>query len=105
MTQKALTLLFLAALLFCASPLMAHTPLCSCWDNGDGTATCEGGFSDGSSASGVGMSVLDAAGKVLESGKMNELSEFTFKKPAGDYKVKFDAGEGHQIEIPGSEIH
>jgi hypothetical protein len=31
----------------------AHTPLCSCYDNGDGTVTCEGGFSDGSSAAGV----------------------------------------------------
>lgn len=51
------------------------------------------------------MSVVDASGKVIESGKMSELSEFSFKKPEGDFTVKFDAGEGHKIEIPGSEIH
>lgn len=97
---------FVLALLLCgAVQALAHTPLCSCWDNGDGTITCEGGFSDGSSAAGVAMRVLDASGKEIESGKMSQTSEFTFKKPAGDYKVSFEAGEGHQIEIPGSEIH
>ncbi len=82
----------------------AHTPLCSCYDNGDGTVTCEGGFSDGSSASGVAMKVKDPAGKVLLEGKMNEDSEYTFEKPKGDYSVLFDAGEGHQIEVKSKEI-
>lgn len=104
MLRRTLVLLFVG-FLFSAAPLFAHTPLCSCWDNGDGTITCEGGFSDGSSAAGVAMHVLDAAGKDIETGKMSQTSEFSFKKPAGDFKVKFDAGEGHQIEIPGSEIH
>ena len=36
---------------------LAHTPLCSCYDNGDCTVTCEGGFSDGSPAAGVQMRV------------------------------------------------
>ena len=35
---------------------------------------------------------------------MNANSEFEFKKPDGDYSVLFDAGEGHRIAIPGSEI-
>ncbi|PIE58687.1 MAG: hypothetical protein CSA33_01935 [Desulfobulbus propionicus] len=82
----------------------AHTPLCSCFDNGDNTVTCEGGFSDGSSASGVAVRVLDPAGKVLTDGKMDENSEYTFDKPAGEFTVLFDAGEGHRIEVPGSEI-
>ncbi|MDO5686831.1 MAG: hypothetical protein Q4G42_05565 [Neisseria sp.] len=82
----------------------AHTPLCSCYDNGDGTAECEGGFSDGSSAAGVKISVLDAAGKVVNSGKINANGTYTFKKPNGAYKVLFDAGEGHKIEIPSSKI-
>ena len=30
-----------------AGAALAHTPLFSCWDNGDGTLSCEGGFSDG----------------------------------------------------------
>jgi type 1 fimbria pilin len=82
----------------------AHTPLCACYDNGDGTVTCEGGFSDGSSAAGVGMYVEDKSGNVLLKGKMDEDSEFTFDKPADAYTVVFDAGEGHMIEIDGKEI-
>ncbi len=56
---------------FLAGQAWAHTPLCSCYDNGDGTVTCEGGF---------------------------------FDKPKGAYKVIFDGGEGHMIEIDGKEI-
>lgn len=82
----------------------AHTPLCSCYDNGDGTVTCEGGFSDGSSASGVAMKVKDPGGKVVLEGKMNEDSEYTFNKPGADFTVLFDAGEGHRIEVNSKEI-
>ncbi|WP_319523050.1 hypothetical protein [uncultured Desulfosarcina sp.] len=89
--------------LFFAGQVLAHTPLCSCYDNGDGTITCEGGFSDGSSAAGVEMRV-EKDGNVLLQGKMDEDSEFTFNKPAEGYKVVFDAGEGHEIEIDGKEI-
>ena len=85
-------------------PAAAHTPLCSCYDNGDGTITCEGGFSDGSSASGVRMRVENGSKNVLIEGKMNEDSEYTFDKPQENYHVVFDAGEGHVIEIDGSEI-
>ncbi|BBO76501.1 hypothetical protein DSCW_39180 [Desulfosarcina widdelii] len=87
-----------------AGQALAHTPLCSCYDNGDGTITCEGGFSDGSSASGVQMRVEKKGGRVLLNGKMDEDSEFTFDKPGDAYKVVFDAGEGHEIEIDGKEI-
>ena len=89
--------------LLLAGAAAAHTPLCSCYDNGDGTITCEGGFSDGSSASGVQMRV-EAGDKALIEGKMDEFSEFTFDKPGGDYKVIFDAGEGHAVEIDGKDI-
>ena len=91
-------------LLALASPALAHTPLCSCYDNGDGTILCEGGFSDGSSASGVSMTVFDGEGGVILEGKMSEDSEFEFDKPDGDYKVLFDAGPGHAIEVDGSDI-
>ena len=90
--------------LLIASLVMAHTPLCSCYDNGDGTITCEGGFSDGSSAAGVIMRMVDASGKVLMEGKMNEDSEFTCKKPDGPYKMQFDAGPGHLVEVNGDDI-
>ena len=83
---------------------VAHTPLCSCYDNGDGTVLCEGGFSDGSSAANVGMIVRDGSGNVLIEGKMDANGEFEFEKPDGPYSVLFDAGEGHQIEIAGDDI-
>ncbi len=85
-------------------PAQAHTPLCACYDNGDGTILCEGGFSDGSSAAGVRMAVIDGSGNTLIEAAMDENGEFTFDMPDGDYSVLFDAGDGHQIEIPADEI-
>ncbi|MBN2752103.1 MAG: hypothetical protein JXQ84_05280 [Rhodospirillaceae bacterium] len=99
---------FSAATLLVVSTIgsaLAHTPLCSCYDNGDGTVLCEGGFSDGSSAAGVKMSVLDGSGKAVIEGALNKGAEFSFKKPGDKFTVFFDAGEGHQIKIPASEIH
>jgi len=90
--------------IFMVPQAFAHTPICSCSDAGDGTILCEGGFSSGSSAAGVAMKVVGADGKVLIEGVMNEDSEFTFKKPEGPYKVIFDAGPGHEVEVPGEEI-
>jgi hypothetical protein len=87
-----------------AGQAWAHTPLCSCYDNGDGSITCEGGYSDGSSAAGVKMRVEQEDGVVLQEGQMNATSEFTFDKPAGAYKVVFDGGEGHRIEVSGKDI-
>jgi len=94
----------LALGLLLAGSASAHTPLCSCYDNGDGTITCEGGFSDGSSAAGVAMRVKGKGGKIVIEGRMDEYSEFTFDKPSGTYTVEFDAGEGHHVEVDGKEI-
>jgi hypothetical protein len=101
MKTASLTLI-LAALL--PSMAMAHTPLCSCYDFGDNTILCEGGFSDGSSAAGVELLVLDASGNELIKSEMNQDGEFEFQKPSVDYKVLFNAGPGHSIEIDGKEI-
>lgn len=103
MVKKAFLALLAVTFIF-TSVGYAHTPLCSCYDNGDGTITCEGGFSDGSSASGVEIRVQDKQGKVLIKGKMDEDSEYTFDKPSADYTVIFDAGEGHEIEVDSKEI-
>lgn len=84
--------------------VLAHTPLCSCYEGGDGTVICEGGFSDGSSAAGVEVRVVDEDGDVLTKGKMDEFSEFEFDKPEGSYKVILDAGPGHEVKIKGEEI-
>lgn len=103
--KRVLIFLFgLMLMLFLTNYSYAHTPLCSCYDNEDGTVTCEGGFSDGSSAAGVTMLVVDKSGKVLIKGKMNEDSEFTFKKPDVPYTVIFDAGPGHVVKIDSKDI-
>ncbi|WPL18743.1 hypothetical protein Thiowin_03833 [Thiorhodovibrio winogradskyi] len=94
----------LASTLLTATAAFAHTPLCACYDMGDGTVLCEGGFSDGSSASGVGIMVVDTKGNSLIEGEMSEDSEFEFDKPEGEYSVVFDAGPGHSIEINGKDI-
>jgi len=83
--------------------LFAHTAVMSCFDNGDDTITCEGGFSNGSSASGVGFSILQN-GKVVTETKLSEDSDITFDKLDSDFEVKFNAGEGHQIIIKSSDI-
>ena len=82
----------------------AHTPLCMCFDNGDNSITCEGGYSDGSSASGVGIRVENDGGEVLQEGAMDANSEFTFERPQGEFNVVFDGGEGHRIVVSGKEI-
>ncbi len=103
--KRVFLIMFLSAVCVLTAGLgFAHTPLCSCYDNGDGTITCEGGFSDGSSAAGVALRVVDKPGKVLIEGKMDEDSEFTFKRPSGSFKVQFDAGPGHLVEVEGEKI-
>ncbi len=82
----------------------AHTPICDCYDNGDNTVTCEGGFSDGGTAAGIPMRIIDGAGKILIDGAMTEQSDFTFTKPDGNYRVEFEGGEGHIIQIDGRDI-
>lgn len=94
-------ILLLGSLL--SSSVYAHTAIMSCFDNGDDTIVCEGGFSDGSSASGVLMYLKQKDKRILES-RMNEDSEFAFTKPKGEYTIHFDAGKGHLVTIKGEDI-
>lgn len=102
-TMKKIILLTSTLLIVLVSIASAHTALMSCFDEGDGTITCEGGFSDGSSASGVKFRIEQNGATVLET-KMNEYSEVNFKKPEGDYQAVFDAGEGHKVYVDGQDI-
>ncbi len=101
---KVLATVAVLTLILAAGQAMAHTPLCNCFDNGDGTVTCEGGFSDGSSAAGVSMTILDAGGAEKMKGTMDANSQYTFKKPDGKYTVRFFAGEGHEVLVPSDKI-
>jgi hypothetical protein len=103
MNRPAL-LLASVPLLALAAAAYAHNAICDCFDNGDETITCEGGFSDGGKAVGVPMRVLDSAGKILVDGKMSDKSDFTFKKPKVDFRVEFDGGQGHVVTIDGRDI-
>jgi len=104
--MRTITLLTLTILLSLsiATSALGHTALCACFDNGDGTITCEGAFSDGSSAAGVTMRLLDKNNKLILESRLNADSEFTFDKPETSFKVQFDAGPGHEVEILSSEI-
>ena len=96
--------LFVAGLLVVAGPALAHTPICNCYDNGDETVTCEGGFSDGASAEGVPIRILDLRERVLIDGKMEADSTFSFEKPDAEFHVVFDAGDSHIVTIYEEDI-
>jgi len=100
--RSSVVLLALAAL--AGTPAQAHTPLFDCFDNGDKTITCEGGFSDGASAQGVAIRVLDAQGKVLDQGELDASGSITLGKPEGQYSVTFTAGADHSITVLGDDI-
>jgi hypothetical protein len=96
--------LALITLLVCGGTAEAHNAICDCFDNGDDTITCEGGFSDGGKAAGVPVRVLDGSGKVLIEGAMSDESDFTFMKPKVEFRVEFDAGQGHVVTVDGRDI-
>lgn len=111
--KKRMVFLAFATVLACTF-LFAHTPLLSVFDNGDGTITCEGGFSNGASAEGVAIRIekngkaiglMDEKGtKLGTEAKLNKAGEITLKRPKGDFVVIFDAGPGHIVKVKSSEI-
>ena len=104
-TSIALKLLTALASLLLSLSAAAHSPLFDCFDNGDGTATCEGAFSDGGAASGVGIRVELASGRILMQGQLDDASSYTFEIPDQEYSVYFEAGEGHEIVLFGDDIY
>lgn len=99
-----ITSVFLGFIMAAAQFAFAHTPFCTCYENGDGSVTCEGGFSDGSTSAGNMMIVKDGNGKILVKGRMDEDGEFSFKKPEGNYSVKMDGGDMHVVTIDSEDI-
>jgi hypothetical protein len=96
--------LLLPASLVLGMLAQAHNAVCSCFDNDDGTITCEGGFSDGASAAGVPIRVFDQAGKVLLEGVLGKQGDFRFARPKVPFRVEMQAGEGHVVKIDGRDI-
>jgi hypothetical protein len=104
MNKLSMTGLLVVASALGSASLQAHTPLFDCFDNGDKTLTCEGGFSDGASATGVGVRLLDGQGKVLEQGKLDAKGSITLQRPAGEFSVVFEAGAEHSLTVLGDDI-
>jgi hypothetical protein len=90
--------------LLAASTAWAHNPVVECRQVSDDTIICRGGFSDGSLAPGVKLDVVGYDDKVLMAGKLGMDSTLSFKKPAGEFFVLFDAGPGHIVEVDHAEI-
>ena len=85
---------------------LAHTPLFDCFDNGDDSVSCEGGFSDGASAAGLHVRILDDREKLLLEKTMEDDSTVTFPMPEADsYTVVFDAGDGHSVTLYSDDIY
>lgn len=92
----------LAVFLAVFSSSFAHTPLLSCIEE-DNTITCEGGFSDGSSASGVEFYVL-VDDKVIYKTKLDTESTASFEKPNSEYTAVFNAGKEHVVKLSSKNI-
>lgn len=82
----------------------AHQPTCDCYSSGDGTITCEAGFSNGADAAGIPIQVRDTSGKVLIAGVTSERSDFSFRKPEVDFIVELNAGENHVVQVGSAAI-
>lgn len=91
-------------LLGLAGPAMAHNPMWQCEPIEGEQIKCTGGFSDGSGAPGVTLDVIGYDETVLVPGKLGDDSTLTFKRPAGEFYVLFDAGPGHVVEIDYADI-
>ena len=91
-------------MLFAAEVAFAHTPYMACYDNGDKTVSCFAEFSDGTSAAGNKVRVVDSAERILLQGTIDETGEYSFERPTGDFTVIFDAGPGHIVKEKSSTI-
>ena len=103
--QRGITASLACCLSLCFSVAQAHTPLFDCFDNGDDTITCEGGFTDGASAEGITVRVLNTQGKVLSQAQMNANNSVDFERPSEEFSVTFYAGESHSISVFGDDIY
>jgi hypothetical protein len=106
--QRPSRLRWRAALLMLCSAFsagaLAHNPMCECKAVDAEQIKCTGGFSDGSGAPGVTLDVIGYDETILLPGKLGADSSLTFKKPAAEFYVLFDAGPGHVVEIDQADI-
>ncbi len=104
MKKSFIPLLLCAVFLAFSAQAHAHSALLNCFDNADGTFTCQGGYSDGSSATGIRIVVKDDSGRILQEAQLNTDSEVVLPRPQQNFTILFDGGSGHSVEIPGESI-
>ena len=103
MKSRTVAALLLIPLAGVAIPAFAHSPLLDCYVEAE-QVKCEAGFSDGTSAEGKKIMVLDASNKLLLQGVLDKTGVFAFKAPAGDYHVLFEGGDAHQVTMYSAQI-
>lgn len=82
----------------------AHDPILSCFENSNGSVTCEAGYSDGASASGQLIRVMLANKRLVLEDKFPRNSAFTFKRPAGDFVVEFIGDSAHRATFDSEDL-
>ena len=105
--NKRITFTVLVAImtvLLLAGTAFAHTVFFQCWNNGDGTLSCEGGYTDGSSAAGATVNVKDANGALIFSGQLDNSGTLKFNRPPGDFSVTLEGGPGHTVTVSSNDI-
>lgn len=93
----------IVALVVPGAAAWAHAPVLDCYIEQD-KVHCEAGFSDGSSAAGRNIQVLDAKNKVLLEGKLDKTGVYEFKPPLGEYHVIFVGGDHHEVTLYSSNF-
>ncbi|SEG84843.1 MULTISPECIES: hypothetical protein [Marinobacterium] len=89
--------------LLAASQASAHYPFCSCELN-EGEIHCTGGFSDGSSASGVTVDMISYDEEILANAEFDGDSRIRFERPDGEFYILLDAGPGHVVEVDWHDV-
>lgn len=102
--KKLASLSVIAVVLFSSVSAFAHSAILNCYIEDETTVTCEGGFSNGSSAAGVKMTVKDGQKNVIHTGALDDLGTWSFPLPEGDYQVEFDGGPGHVVIVNRADI-
>ncbi|MEJ1160586.1 hypothetical protein [Prosthecomicrobium sp. N25] len=85
-------------------PALAHAPLLSCYDNDDGTVTCEAGYSDGASSAGQVVQVREANSRLIVESVFDASGSYTFKKPAVPFMVEFIGDPSHRAAFDGEDL-
>lgn len=94
----------LAASAWGAGAAWAHSIHFDCKADGEKAVVCEGSFSDGSDAAGMEVLVVSYEDKTLLQGTLDAQSKWRFERPAQDFFVRLDGGEGHTAEIDHADI-